>query len=244
MTRLFDIKLQFKILIFFSLLFTIYYLLFTPVHAQTAPEFMVSWQTQNYVPVWYVGKIFPTNGARISVRFDLIDNGRVADLLSPTCEKMNDNKAHPCRVRWYVNDDLRINEDNGFGIKTFSFANTSVYDGNDIEVHISIPNYHGQSLDKIILIPVKSPELTIEVPNYDQRVGKESKFIAWPFFFNSIAGLSFQWLMDGAEVGDNSPFLNLSIDPATLPTTKINLEIQVQNANLETARKSVKLETK
>ena len=221
------------------------YLLFVvSVNAQTAPEFMVSWQTQNYVPVWYVGKIFPTNGARISVRFDLIDNGRVADLLSPTCEKMNDNKAHPCRVRWYVNDDLRINEDNGFGIKTFSFANTSVYDGNDIEVHISIPNYHGQSLDKIILIPVKSPELTIEVPNYDQRVGKESKFIAWPFFFNSIAGLSFQWLMDGAEVGDNSPFLNLSIDSATLPTTKINLEVQVQNANLETARKSVKLEAK
>lgn len=238
-------NLKIRIFLSFALSVISYLLFVVSVNAQTAPEFMVSWQTQNYVPVWYVGKIFPTNGARISVRFDLIDNGRVADLLSPTCEnKKNDNKAHPCRVRWYVNDDLRINEDNGFGIKTFSFANTSVYDGNDVEVHISIPNYHGQSLDKIILIPVKSPELTIEVPNYDQIVGKESKFITWPFFFNSIAGLSFQWLMDGAEVGDNSPFLNLSIDPATLPTTKINLEVQVQNANLETARKSVKLEAK
>ncbi|MBI5401752.1 hypothetical protein HZB05_02935 [Candidatus Wolfebacteria bacterium] len=244
MTRLFNIKLQFKVLIFFGLLFTIYYLLFTSVYARTAPEFMVSWQAQNYVPVWYVGKIFPTNSAKISIRFDLIDNGKIADLLSSTCENTNNSGPHPCRVRWYINDDLRINEDNGFGIKTFSFANTNVYDGNDIEIHISIPNYHGQSLDKIVTIPVKSPELTIEAPYYDRRAGKESRFIAWPFFFNSIMSLSFKWLMDGAEVGENSPFLNLSVDPATLPTTKINLEVQVQNSAGEISNKQIQVEVK
>ncbi len=228
---------KFKIIILTVLISNFSFLISHSANAQAAPEFLVSWQAQSYVPIWYQGKVFPTYGSRVDVKFELIDNGKIADL----------SKA---KIRWYVNDDLTRNENNGLGIKNYSFVNSSVYGGNDLEVKVSIVDYKGKSLDKIIAIPVKSPEAIIEAPYLDNGVDKgKSAFFAWPFFFGIPNNFSIKWMVDGNEANGssaNSPILSLNIDSGTLPKTIINLKAQIQNLSnqMEIAEKLVPLEVK
>ena len=81
---------------------------------------LVSWQADSYVPSWYQGKIFPTNGSKIGVNFELLENGKIVNLSK-------------IKVRWYINDKLIRNESNGLGIKSLSFT-TSDYPGYETEV--------------------------------------------------------------------------------------------------------------
>lgn len=207
-------KILISVFIFSSFLFPLSFF-----YAYAAPEFLTTWQAQNYVPSWYQGKIFPTYGSKIEARFEFVDNGKIVDL-SKTA------------VRWYINDELMVNESKGLGIKTFSFSNLNIYAGNDIEVRISIPDYKGQSFDKFFTIPVKSQEVVIEGDYFSKQIGKtKNAFYAWPFFFNSANNLSFKWLMDGNEVGSNSSSLFIDVDSQTRSGTKINLISRVENLN-------------
>jgi hypothetical protein len=157
-------------------------------HANAATDFMVSWQTRTYAPDWYIGKALPTYQSFIDVQFELIEDGKVADL----------SKAI---VRWYVDDKLFKNEDSGLGIKKFTVYNQKY--GGVTSVKISLPEYKGAVLEKTIDIPVKNPEVVIDIPFFEKRIPKgESKLFAWPFFFNTLAAgnLSLQWTVDGTEV--------------------------------------------
>ena len=228
---------QFKFIFPLSLFFIFNFLFLAPVNAQTAsaPRFMVSWQANSLAPSWYRGKIFPTTGSRVTVKFELVDNGKIIDL-SKTA------------IRWYVNNDLKLNETNGLGIKSYSYI-TGDYVGNDINIRISIPNYNGSTLDNVITIPIVSPEVVINAPFSDKTVppGKVS-LEAIPFFFNAgnINNLLFAWNSNGQAAGSTSnPLLNLNIDPATLQGTAISLSVVVKNISneLEAAAKNLQLTT-
>src|SRR3989338_8026257 len=128
------LNLKLKTLIFLIVVFV--FLILNSVDAQTAlPQFLVSWQAQSYAPARYQGKIFPTKGTPIVISFELIDNGKIVDL-SKTA------------VRWYINDELVKNEDNGLGIKSLQF-NLPDYAGQETEIRIAIPDYKGSQLDSI-----------------------------------------------------------------------------------------------
>lgn len=207
-----------------------------PVAVFAAPQFLVSWQAQSYVPSWYQGKIMPTKGSLITVGFELVDGGRIADLSGTV-------------VRWYVNDKLILNEKNGLGIKSFSF-NTPDYGGQQTDVRISLPNYRGQVLDDVITIPVVNPEVVIDgrsVQNHLQ-IGDNS-FAATPFFFNtqSLSDLDFNWVANGQQANSQSDapwMLNLHLDPNTQPGFSVNLGVTAQSLvnQLEFATKSIKLQ--
>lgn len=228
---------RFKFIFSLSLFLISYFLLLITANAQTtsAPQFMVSWQSNSYAPSWYRGKIFPTTGSRVTVKFELVDNGKIADLSKTP-------------VRWYVNNDLKLNETNGLGIKSYSYV-TGDYVGNDINVRISIPNYNGNALDDVVTIPIAIPEVVINAPFADKIIAPgKINLEAIPFFFNinSISDLLFNWNANGQPTGETSnPLLNLNIDPATPQGTIIGLNIVVKNiANeLESAAKNLQLTT-
>jgi hypothetical protein len=224
-----------KTLIIFSVFFTFYFLFFIPANAQqTTPQFLVSWQSNSFAPSWFKGKVFPTTGSQIIVKFDLIDGGKIADL-SKTA------------VRWYVNNNLILNEKNGLGIKTYSFF-ANDYVGAKTNVRISIPDYKGSVLDSVLDIPVVNPEVVINAPYFDKIISAGKLDLeAIPLFFNvnNLSSLSFSWAANGQPTTiTGNPFLGLNIDAGIMSSgSGIDLSAMVKNiANeLETASKNIKL---
>jgi len=216
----------------FYFLFSIFYL----ADAQISPQFLISWQAENYAPNWYQGKILPTKGTPVEINFELIDNGKIADL-SKT------------KVRWYVNDELVKNEDNGLGIKKIKIIIPD-YAGQETEITITVVNYKGgEQLDKIIKIPVVRPEAVINVPYPDGKIGYGVSVLeALPFFFNisNLAGLSVDWSASEqqAETGAINPWqLNLEVDPAAPPGFALRISATIKSFlnQMEFANKEINL---
>lgn len=188
---------------------------------QNEPQFMVSWQAKSFVPFWYAGKILPTKGSQVSVSFELIDAGSLADL----------SKS---RVRWYVNDKLVRNEDNGLGIKSFQFTLPD-YANFVTEVKITVLDYKSFSqLNKVVAIPSAAPKIAINAPFADLTAGK-NPFEAAPFFFNikKLSDLSYTWSANNqtAENGGNAtPWLiDLEIDPLMPKNSEMAFSVLAQN---------------
>ncbi len=215
-----------------------YWLLTISANAQTKPEFFVSWQAQNYAPPWYQGKILPISGAPVSISFELIDNGKVADL-SKTI------------VRWYVNDKLMLNENNGLGIKNLKI---SIPDskGMQTEIRIVALDYlESGMIDKLIEIPIAGPEAVINAPYVDGKIKTGSSiFELFPFFFNikDLNNFSVDWTMNGQKPTiDGNPYIfNLNIGSETPPGTKINISASIKNLlkELEFAGQNINLTVK
>jgi len=234
-------KLNFKLKISVSVLsLIIFYLLsFNFSYAQTPPQFLISWKAQNYVPDWYSGKIFPTAGTQMEVNFELINNGKPADLSS-------------AKVRWYINDKLVKNEDNGLGIKKINFFAPN-YFGQTMQVRIAIVDFLGGGfMDKMIDIPVVRPEAVIDAPykNNEIKTGKFA-FNVLPFFFNTNNKdyFSVQWSVLGQEPESQKgdPFtLDLNIDPQAPIGSRVNLSVAMNNITkiLESASQTINLTIK
>jgi len=212
---------------------------FSLTYAQTSPQFLVSWQAESYAPSWYQGKILPINGAPVEISFELIDKGKIADL-SKT------------KVRWYVNDELVKNEENGLGIKSLKII-TPNYSGQETEIRISVVDYKGgETLDKVIKIPVVGPEVLIDSPYPDKKISAGlSIFQVVPFFFNikNLNSLSVEWSANEqkpAGLSANPWSLNLNIGPETPIGTEIKISVSVKNLlkELEFASKSIQLQIK
>ncbi len=200
-------------------------------------EFLTSWKADSFAPFWYGGKILPSRGSRVTVSFELLNSGKISNL---------SNTA----VRWYVNDNLAKNERSGLGIKDYSFVVTD-YPGNNTEIRISIPNHNGQNLNKIIEIPVVSPEVNIESPNLTLGdISKNAIFKASPFFFNvkTINNLSFQWTANGQTAGiyKGSNILDFNVDPKVGLNSQINLKITAKNLlnEMEFVNKEIQFQLK
>lgn len=190
--------------------------------AQASPQFMVSWQADSYAPSWYSGKIFPTKDSAIEISFELIDNGKIADLSKSA-------------VRWYVNDKLVKNESDGLGIKYLRFITTD-YPGNDTEIRISIPSYKNFGpLDKIFSIPVAKPQVVIDALYVNREISSgKNIFQAIPFFFSAkdLSKIVYKWFVDNREVidlGDNFKILDLTIPREAPKGTIINIKTTVKN---------------
>lgn len=228
-----------KYLLILTIIFPFSFFLFPLYVFGASPQFLVSWRAQNYVPSWYQGKILPINGTPIEISFELIDNTKLVDL-SKT------------KIRWYVNDKLIKNEENGLGIKSLKFTIPD-YSGNDTEVRITIVGYRGSdTLDQIIRIPVVGPEVVINAPYPDAKISVGSSiFQAMPFFFNikNRDNLTIEWSANGqkAESASGDPWeLKLNIDSHTPSGFAVRLSATVQNIlnQLETATRSIQLQIK
>ncbi len=226
----------------FALIFIVFsfqIFIFGYANAQNGTEFLATWEANTYVPDWYQGVISPSYNSRINVKFELVENGRIANLSNT-------------KIRWYVNDRLVRNESAGLGIKNYMVFNNLAYGGNDLEVRISIPEYKSGSLDKIIRIPVKNPEVALEAPYFNKQVEKgDNQFKAWPLFFNVLNSdaLNFVWFVNGQPADKQSSNLNifnLNIGNDVAIGEKMNLEARIGNIKnqIEQASKFVMLEVK
>ncbi|MFA5098806.1 MAG: hypothetical protein WC461_01125 [Candidatus Paceibacterota bacterium] len=214
-------------------------LCFNFAQAQTSPQFLISWKAQNYVPNWYEGKIFPTAATPINVSFELMASGKLVDLST-------------AKVRWYVDDELVKNENNGLGIKKISFITPNYFD-QTTSVRVAIVDFLGQGIiDKMIAIPLVRPEAVIDAPYADGKIQTgESIFKTYPFFFNSNNGGNFsvQWSVLGQEPESQKgdPFtLNLKIDPQMPVGSNIDLSVIMNNITktLESASQVINLTIK
>ncbi len=215
-------KKAFQILVVvfvFSLLAIGYTLNPASSSAQQAPELMVTWQSNNYAPPAYQGKILPIDGSRIDMALELIDNGKIANLAAK-------------EIRWLINgDELK----SGFGLKNISF----VADGfqGDQEVEITIVDYNGVNLEKLITIPVVRPEVVI--------TGGPDIFRALPYFFNvrNLSQLQFIWSANGRPATGlvENPD-SLELDTAGISAGQdisINASVTNINKRIETAGKTM-----
>ena len=76
----------------------------TGAQGEPAPEFLMTWRADSYVPAYYTGKALPAPGSNIIASFELIQNGAPLDISNET-------------VYWYMNRKP-IRE--GLGLKTIS----------------------------------------------------------------------------------------------------------------------------
>ena len=188
-------------------------------HANAAADFMTSWQTKTYVPAWFEGKIFPTFQSVITVGFELVDNGKIVDLSKTP-------------VRWYVDGKLFKNEDSGLGIKQIAIFNNK-YGGDVLSIKITIPDYKGGSLEKLFDIPIKNPEVVIDVPYFQKKVSKgDNTIYAWPFFFNTLTSnnLNLQWTVDG---------MNLAMQKASIPLLLVPVGNDIQSGSRSTIEATI-----
>lgn len=221
-------------------IFSIFYFLFSIISAsaQTAPQFLITWRSHNYAPSWYQGKVLATRGSWVDVSFDLIDNGKIVDLSKK-------------KIRWYVNDDLRRNEDDGLGIKNYYFG-VDDYARDDIEVRIVVVDYAENEIGQMVIIPLANPEAVIDAPYSGNRVPSgTSIFKAYPFFFdiNDLSKLSFDWMVNGRpaeSASENADALKLNIDKLAPSGFGIDVRATIKNLadEMEFAGGNVKLEIK
>lgn len=230
-------NLKFKIFLLAACsLFLIPYT-FYPANAKAAPQFLTSWQAQSYAPSWYQGKVWPTQSSQIEIAFEIVDGGKLTDLSKTT-------------VRWYVNDKLIKNENDGLGIQSVNLSIPD-YPGQETEIRISLPNYKGETLDNILHIPVAAPEVVINSFFGDDIYSGENFFEAIPFFFNAskMSDFSFSWLANNQapqSYSDKPWQLNLNIDSRTPAGFTVNLKVAVQNIlnQMELAIKDIQLRLK
>lgn len=204
-------------------------------NAQTAPQFLVSWKSGNFVPADYSGKILPIKGSKIEMGFDLIDKGKVINLSNS-------------EISWYANGELIARAN---GLKT---ANRIAGNRPEETIRISISDYQGAELEKTFLIPITNPEAILDIhaptkiTNNQFGLGlSDNKFEARPFFFNisdPFNELSLSWKVNNNQIKEatDKPILELDLTSEGKPQqTNLNLSVEIRNKlnQLELAIKSI-----
>lgn len=178
--------------------------------AQQMPEFIITWKANNYAPSEYQGKILPAKGTAVNVSIELVEKGKLANLSA-------------YEVRWFADDELQTA---GFGMKNFNFEIDTFTGKSSVLVKAEIINYRKTNLEKIILIPIAEPELTIT------RLDKNT-FKALPYFFNvsTINDLGFIWSINDVSTSglvEEPDFLSLDLAKINAGTSLV-LNLLVEN---------------
>jgi len=215
-------------LILWIMLFLILYSLFMipPASAQVAPEFMVTWKANNYVPSDYQGRILPIDKTIIEIAFEVIDKNKIADL-SKT------------EIFWHINGRF---QNSGPGIKNFNFEANKLI--RDQLIEIIIPNYQtmaeGIKLNKTLTIPLAKPDVIINSPYPNNEIAAvQNEFKALPYFFNIVnppTDLFFNWQANTQKIegGVENPNL-LTLDASNLTSgAEFNVKLFAQNLFEET----------
>jgi len=183
--------------------------------AQTAPEFMVSWRADSYVPPGYEGKALPSAGTRVTMSVELVDNGRLVDLSNQ-------------EIRWLINSrDLQA----GLGRQTISLVVDSIRSSQ--KVYITIADYKGANISHLVTIPRVPPEVVITSLAPGQIISPGLHMITGrPFFFNveKIGDLEFFWSANGETLVGSDNLSQIELDTTQVPGgSRINLALLIRN---------------
>ncbi|MBI4085751.1 MAG: hypothetical protein HY433_00680 [Candidatus Liptonbacteria bacterium] len=204
----------------------------TGARAQTAsPQFMITWQSRTYVPPGFEGKILPTANSLIMVSFELIDEGKPADMSAQT-------------VYWYANNNFLKG---GKGLRHIEFRAPDTA-GGTIDLRAEVPNYKRGPQLKTIGIPIVSPKAVIEAPFPNNEFSASPiQLTGLPYFFNvrDISALNFDWRVNGvAPAGTENPdVLTVRLNQDAPSGSPLGITFAVRNKNnaLEGASVNVNL---
>lgn len=154
-----------------------------PLFSYAAPQLILSWKANSYVPAGYTGKALPVAGTKISASAILLDGGKVISLT-------------PYNIHWYAGENLIAT---GKGRVTAEAVAPAT--GEDtLELRVNIAKYASGSLDAFVTIPVVHPELPITTNGLTSA--KPKGFATKPYFWNiaSPADLAIIWEDNGDTV--------------------------------------------
>jgi len=187
-------------------------------HAQqSAPQFLITWHANTYVPSNYTGKALPGAYTQITASFELLSGGKLLNLTGQT-------------IYWYLNGNFL---DNGTGKQTAIFnAPAATPDTETLEVQL--PNYKGGLLVRDISIPIVDPEVVIEAPFANGSFsGNSATLHATPYFFGvtSPLELTYVWDVNGitAKNSENPQDLTIQINSGAATGANINTTLNVSN---------------
>lgn len=162
--------------------------------AQSAKtQLLVTWQAGTYAPDGFSGKVMPAADSRILIGVDLIDLGKRVDLSQ-------------YKVYWYVNENFY---QGAAGLTRINLTAPHIIGESSITVRVLIKDY-GAGIGKTITIPVVSPEVIIQSSAPSLAAGAAPfNLRAYPYFFNvqDPSQLSFNWSLNGENVGAQNPLL-------------------------------------
>lgn len=201
-------------------------------HAQSSPEFLVSWRAHTYVPSTYQGKILPVRGSRITAGVSLAEGNRLADISRS-------------EIRWYLNGRL---VQSGIGLQqaTINLPATSNAD-NQLQI---IVDYKGNELEKTIQIPIANPKITITTSSPSYALQLSNLLSAVPYFFNAVTinDFIFTWTVNGDTILNTVPqpnYLTLQLEPSSNQSIPFLVNAYVQNRlnPQETASRRINITT-
>lgn len=213
-----------------------FFSVFAPTKAfgQAAPEIVITWQSNNYAPPSYRGKVLPVRKAAVVLSAEVIDGGKFADLSKK-------------ELRWFINGVLLRG---GFGLKTVTLEVPATASA-DQTMKLVILSYKGKNIEKTSTIPLARPEIIIDAPFASGLVGATLNAVrALPFFFNikTMGELMFEWSANNQKTSGESA------DPDRLefdlglgePGADVTLGVSAQNKKIpvEFANGSVSLKIK
>jgi hypothetical protein len=169
-----------RVLIAFSVLIPL------SLKAQNAPQFLLTWQAENFAPGSYEGRMIPTRNTQIRVALEELQNGKLLDLSAQD-------------IHWFVGNELY---QSGRGIHNFSFAIPSTAAVEET-VRAVLVQGTGEREARAV-IPVADPEVVIDAPYPGATVSPTLGSLtlsAIPYSFNvsRLTDLSFSWAVNGVS---------------------------------------------
>ena len=188
-------------------------------HAAT--EFLTSWKANVFVDSQYAGKILPVKGSKVDLAFEILENGKPADISKN-------------EVAWFRNGSKF---DSGLGKRIATLNLPTLSSSESVTIKIVVRQYKGADIEKFITLPIASPEVVISSP-YPLNV--------IPVGLNTFKPLFYFWNTANANnllvscVGGNeeaqelkgSNLLQLSI-PSGATNTQVNLSMRAKNPERE-----------
>lgn len=191
-------------------------------HAQTtipAPKLFITWKAESYAPADFSGKILPTANSPITASVELIDNGKVINLVQQSST-----------VYWYLNDNFL---QGGKALQEIAFRAPDAA-GGTLDLRAEIPNYRNGPALKTVTIPIAQPETVIEAPFPSGIFSSPSiELTALPYFFNmkDLSRLNFDWSVNGETPtgAENPQKLTIKAGSAAAPGSAIQISLNIRN---------------
>jgi hypothetical protein len=206
-------------ILFFICVFVFLFLIFDLGKGQTPSDFLITWKAGGYAPADYQGKILPIAGGSVTINFELLDNGKTADISQK-------------QVTWLINDEIAAG---GQGLKSVSYKIPET-DSDDLKTEITVANYKGADRSTLIVIPVAGPEIAINSPYPRNFVAAGiNLFRALVYFFNisHLNQMKFEWIANGLKTegeAGNPDLLNLDVSGGRTGQS-VNLGVRALNLN-------------
>lgn len=174
-----------------------------PLFSYAAPQLVLSWKANSYVPSGYAGKALPIAGTRISASVILLDGGKAVSLA-------------PYDIHWYAGLNLIAT---GKGRTTAEVVAPRT--GEDaLELRVNISKYASGAQDAFVTIPIIKPEIRIIGGGL---ISARAKGLAIePYFWNiaSPSDLTIAWEDNGDTVTARASNKNNALEFAQATISK------------------------